>query len=183
MDNESIQAIIDFWFVQHGPGDWFAENPDFDEAIRQNFLTVYEQLSKSGLPEHWRQSAQGYLAAILVLDQFPRNLFRQQPRAFATDAQALELAREAVTVGLDRELPETQRVFVYMPFQHSEVLADQQRSCELFRELGNDYYTDYAVRHLEVIQRFGRFPHRNAILGRENTVAEQAYLAQPGSGF
>ena len=178
----TAEQVLNFWFVEHGPSDWFGKNPAFDELISQRFLAVYEQLA-TGVSADDMHDAETALAAILVLDQFPRNLFRDSPQAFATDPQALELARQAVNRGLDQQLRTEQRVFMYMPFEHSENIADQDRSCELFAELGNDYYSDYARRHRDVIRCFGRFPHRNAILGRRNTAAEADYLAMPGSGF
>lgn len=178
----TVKQVLAFWFVEHGPDDWFSKNTAFDERIRERFLDVYEQLA-ADVSIADVDDGESTLAAILVLDQFPRNLFRSSPQAFATDPQALSLARHAVSRGFDKQLHTEQRVFIYMPFEHSENLADQDRSCELFAELGNDYYSDYARSHREVIRCFGRFPHRNAILGRRNTAAEADYLATPGSGF
>lgn len=177
-----VRDILGFWFDEHGPADWFGKNDAFDEQIRQRYLGIHEQLSAGTDPEGI-ENAETCLAAILVLDQFPRNMFRGTPGAFATDAQALELARQAVDRELDHILQKLQRVFLYMPFEHSEDLTDQETSCALFTEIGDEYYSDYARRHWEVIHRFGRFPHRNAILGRTSTDAEKEYLAAPGAGF
>jgi uncharacterized protein (DUF924 family) len=123
------------------------------------------------------------LAAILVLDQFPRNMFRDDPRAFATDQAALTLSKRAIGEGLDLRLPPEQRAFIYMPFQHSEALDDQARSIEIFTSLGAPLNLDFARRHEAIIARFGRFPHRNAVLGRESTEDEIAFLKEPGSSF
>jgi len=138
---------------------------------------------KDEVPPNWLESAEGFLAAILVLDQFPRNMFRGSAQAFATDAQALALSKRAIAEGLDMKLPPEKRCFVYIPFQHSEDLADQRRSLELFTALGNPENLDFAKRHEEIIARFGRFPHRNASLGRATTPEEEAFLKQPGSSF
>ncbi|MEJ2518190.1 MAG: DUF924 domain-containing protein, partial [Methyloceanibacter sp.] len=135
------------------------------------------------VPDAWLRNPQGRLAAILVLDQFPRNIYRGSPRAFATDEEALALSRDAIAAGADKELPPEQRAFLYMPFQHTETLADQRRSLELFEALGNPENLDFAARHYEIIERFGRFPHRNAVLGRVSTPEELAFLEQPGSSF
>jgi uncharacterized protein (DUF924 family) len=121
-------------------------------------------------------------ARIIVLDQFPRNMFRGTPRAFATDGLALAAARHAIANGYDRDWLRVEKIFAYLPFEHSEALADQERACELMRPLGEEQY-DYALRHYKIIERFGRFPHRNAILGRASTAEEIEFLKQPGSGF
>ena len=135
------------------------------------------------MPDSWLSAPRGWLAAILVLDQFPRNLFRGDARAFATDEAALGLAKRAIAEGIDLKLTPAQRSFVYMPFQHSEEKADQARSIELFTALGNPLNLDFAIRHKDIIDRFGRFPHRNAILGRTTTDEEATFLKQPGSSF
>ena len=135
------------------------------------------------MPESWRAEARGWLAAILVLDQFPRNLFRGDARAFATDEAALDLAKRAIAEGIDLKLPPEQRAFVYMPFQHSEQKADQARPIELFSALGNPLNLDFAIRHKAIIDRFGRFPHRNEIFGRTSTDEEVVFLQQPGSSL
>jgi uncharacterized protein (DUF924 family) len=182
MAGNRIEEIVQFWFEELTSEDWFKADEARDALILTRFGDVYEQL-KEGVPESWLAEAKGWLAAILVLDQFPRNLFRGDARAFATDADALDLAKRAIAEGIEMQLPPEQRSFVYMPFQHSEHKADQARSVGLFTALGNPLNLDFAVRHKEIIDRFGRFPHRNEILGRKSSDEEVAFLQQPGSSF
>lgn len=186
--------VLDFWFGAPGSAEfgqtrkcWFEKNPAFDEEIRRRFLSALEDAAAERLAG-WAAQPEGLLALIVLLDQFPRNLFRNQPRAFATDSLALGLARQALKQGFDGKLMPVQRVFAYLPYEHSEDLAMQDRSVTLFAGLaeGRDgfaSYLDYAEKHRAVIRRFGRFPHRNAILGRASTPEEIEYLAQPGAGF
>ncbi|WP_445299428.1 MULTISPECIES: DUF924 family protein [unclassified Microcoleus] len=145
------------------------------------------ELAASGQLDSWHDSPENCLALILLLDQFPRNMFRGTPQAFATDSKALATAEYAVNNNFDPELLTVQKLFVYLPFQHSENLENQQKSVELFRQLSgepeSDSLIEYAQQHLEIIERFGRFPHRNEILGRETTPEEAEFLRQPGSGF
>ena len=183
--------VLDFWFGREGePGygefreAWFRKDPEFDQQIRDRFETLYETAA-SGELDDWKEEARSCLALVIVLDQFPRNMFRGDPRSYATDRKAQETAEHAVDRALDRELPEFQRTFLYIPFMHSEDLEHQRRSVELFRGLGGSE-TDssyYAVRHMEIIERFGRFPHRNEVLGRRTTPEEAEFLTQPGSSF
>lgn len=176
--------VLHFWFDEVQPQQWFQKNDDFDETIRQRFLTVYE-MAADGLCDSWRDDPAGCVALCIVLDQFPRNMFRGQGRAFATDAAALLTAKYAVGKGFDQLVPLERRHFLYLPYEHSESLSDQKRCVELFakvREQDPIGY-DYAVRHLQVIEKFGRFPHRNGALGRASTPEEEAYLAEPGAGF
>jgi uncharacterized protein (DUF924 family) len=187
-----IDEILTFWFedptgvMAKNRKAWFAKDPAFDQAIRDRFLPTYEQAAVGQLDD-WQETAPGILALILVLDQFPRNLFRGEPRSFATDGKALDLAQTAIARGLDQQLPLIQRWFVYMPLMHSEDLAVQHQAVDVFRQFADDPETQssypYAIKHRDVIEQFGRFPHRNAILGRENTPAETAFLKQPGSSF
>ena len=185
--------ILEFWFGKPDDADygksrkvWFTKNPEFDDEVRSRFLNVHNQAAAGELDD-WKTTPQGCLALIILLDQFPRNMFRGQPQAFATDSQALAYARHAVTQGFDKELPKLQRWFVYLPFEHSENLAAQRQCVELCEQMDDDLDTreaiDYAYRHLRVIERFGRFPHRNQILGRETTPEEAEFLKQPGSSF
>ncbi|NJK74674.1 MAG: DUF924 domain-containing protein [Richelia sp. CSU_2_1] len=187
------REILDFWFDKADSPEfgksqkkWFEKNLDFDSEVRSRFLSQYE-LAVSGQLDAWQDSAQECLALIIILDQFSRNMFRGTPQAFAADDRALIAAEKAVKNQFDRELLPVQRWFIYLPFEHSENLAHQQKSVELFSQLGSDsdsqMVIDYAKRHLEVIARFGRFPHRNQILGRETTLEEAEFLKQPGSGF
>ncbi|NEQ21248.1 MAG: DUF924 domain-containing protein [Microcoleus sp. SIO2G3] len=186
-------TILEFWFGKPDEADygksrkvWFTKNPEFDDEVRSRFLNVHNQAA-AGKLDDWKTTPQSCLALIILLDQFPRNMFRGQPQAFATDPQALAYAKYAVTQGFDKELPKLQRWFVYLPFEHSENLADQHQCVELCEQMDDDPDTreaiDYAYRHLRVIERFGRFPHRNQILGRETTPEEAEFLKQPGSSF
>ncbi len=176
------RAVLDFWFDEVGKDRWFNGDRGIDASIRERFLPVFETASIR-LPADALTRSDAALAAVVLLDQFPRNMFRATPRAFATDLQARAVAANAVDQGLDRDLTQDQRCFLYLPFEHSESLYDQDRSVELFEALGNAEYTRYARAHRDVIARFGRFPHRNAILARQSTPDEVKYLAEPGSGF
>lgn len=185
-DQPSAAQVLLFWFG--GPGEagkaqkrWFEKSDAFDRDIRGRFLALYER-GASGALAGWKDTPRECLALIVLLDQFPRNMFRGTPRAFATDALALAAARHALAAGYDRDWLRVEKIFAYLPFEHSEALADQQRACELMRPLGEEQY-DYALRHKAIIERFGRFPHRNAILGRDSTPEEIEFLQQPGSGF
>lgn len=179
---DPVEAVIHFWFEELSPKDWYGAPPHVDAAVTAGFGATYEVL-KDRVPQTWPRTPRGMLAAILVLDQFPRNMFRGTRLAFATDSLALELAKEAISTAADMDLPPEQRCFVYMPYQHAENRIDQVRSVELFTALGDPVNLDYAERHRAVIERFGRFPHRNAILGRVSTTEEIAFLKQKGSAF
>lgn len=172
------QQLLDFWFGQDRKA-WFEKNPAFDEDIRTRFLALYEQAAAGGL-EDWQRAPNSCLALVILLDQLPRNMFRSSARAFAADARALAAARVIVERGWDKDMTEDERTFAYLPFEHSESLEDQEMSLRLFA--GNPNY-EWARRHWEIIRRFGRFPHRNAILGRTSTPEEIAFLKTPGSGF
>lgn len=185
--------VLVFWFGD--PGDegygrarpqWFVKDPAFDAAIARQFGLVIDAALAGGL-NSWRATPAGDLARIIVLDQFTRNVFRDTPGMIAGDALALAAAREMVDAGADRSLPAVQRSFCYLPFEHSENLADQDRSVQLFETLRDDPHAggtlEWAIRHREVIRRFGRFPHRNEILGRVSSPAEIEFLNQPGSRF
>jgi len=176
----SAEEVLRFWFDEH-PKDWFVKNPAFDEAIRSRFLALHEVAAAGRLPG-WAQAPRACLALVIVLDQFPRNMFRGTARAFAADAQAREAARVILAHGWDQAMTQPERLFAYLPFEHSESLQDQDLSCELMKDFEPEQYR-YAVRHREIIERFGRFPHRNDILGRESTAAEIEFLKSPGSGF
>ena len=177
--------VIAFW-REAGPKRWFEKDAGFDEEIRRRFLALHETAAAGKLTD-WEASAESALALLILLDQFPRNMFRGSARAFASDALAREAARQALRQGHDRGLLPAERMFLYLPFEHSEALDDQVLCCELMRPLAEfeetkDVY-DYAVRHYEIIARFGRFPHRNEALGRASTPEENEFLQQPGSGF
>jgi uncharacterized protein (DUF924 family) len=181
--------VLDFWFgapgtPQHGKSraEWFKKSADFDALIRVRFLPLYEQ-AVAGQLAHWSDSPLTLLALIIVLDQFPRNLFRESPRAFATDAMALAAAQQMTSLHWDERLNIVERQFVYLPFEHAEDIEAQRESMRLFASLGNADLLEWARKHAVIVERFGRFPHRNAVLGRVSTPAEMAFLKQPGSGF
>lgn len=182
------EEILDFWFGgEEGFREaWFRRDEDFDREVRERFQEDYERATAGELDD-WMASPRGTLALVLLLDQFPRNLFRDDPRAYATDGKARQVANHAVSTGLDRGLQPIERMFVYLPFEHSEDLEDQRRSVELFLTLDGDLENpeilDYALRHQRVIERFGRFPHRNEILGRATTPEEAAFLEGRGAPF
>src|SRR5437868_937605 len=169
-----IEQVLHFWFEELRPQDWFTRDPQVDETIRNRFLSLYERLAKH-IPQEATATARGALATVIVLDQFPRNLFRDSPRAFATDALALSIADRAIQSSLDQQLPAQQRQFLCMPFQHCEDRATQAKSVELFAAISAETH-DYAQRHRAVIDRFGRFPHRNAVLGRPSTPEEVEFM-------
>ena len=179
--------VLDFWFDQP-PKNWFVKNAAFDAAVRARFGATIDVALAGGLRDWDEQGAGGALARILVLDQFTRNAWRDTPTAFAGDALALAAARELVDSGAYLTLTPQQRSFAYMPFEHAEDAAMQARAIDLFMQLTEEHPAfadslDYARRHSDVIARFGRFPHRNAILGRPSTPEETAFLTQPGSRF
>jgi len=181
--------VLSFWFGEEpGPArpEWFRKDAAFDEEIRRRFGELHGAAARHEL-DHWRASPEPMLALVVVLDQFSRNLYRNDPRAFAQDDHALECAKEAIARGDDLGLLPVQRQFLYLPFEHSEDLAEQEVCVELMRSLEafepTRGLTDWAVRHRDIIRRFGRFPHRNACLGRESTPEEVEFLKQPGSGF
>ncbi|HTN27053.1 MAG TPA: DUF924 family protein [Burkholderiales bacterium] len=176
----NAQSVLDFWFRGNEERkEWFQKDPAFDDEIRARFLPLYEEAARGALAA-WKHSPRECLALIILLDQFPRNMFRGDARTYATDALALDAARHAVAAGYDRALSEVERTFIYLPFEHSENLADQETALRLFA--GHANY-EWARKHWEIVRRFGRFPHRNAILGRQSTPAEIEFLRQPGSGF
>ena len=181
-----IDEILEFWFgseSEPGYGEfrkkWFAAEPEFDREIRERFLETYAQ-ARAGRLDHWRGHPRSTLALVIVLDQFSRNMFRDTPGMYETDEKALAVAGDAVEKGFDGQLPSFQRWFLYMPFVHSEDVGDQRRAVELFEGLedhqsGDDRYQDW---QLKTIERFGRFPHRNEILGRESTPEEKEFLEE-----
>ena len=170
--------VLAFWRAA-GEQKWFAKNDAFDAEIKSRFLPTYEAAAKGALSD-WEATPEGALALTIVLDQFPRNMFRRDARAFAADAAARAVADRALARGFDRQVPEDQRLFFYLPFEHSEAMADQDRCCALIKALGNPDLLHWAELHADIIRRFGRFPHRNAVLGRTTTPAEKAYLDADG---
>ena len=198
---ETIDTILSRWFGEESSAAtiaadrkklWWGKDETVDEEIKDRFRETVEAVAE-GEVNHWRDSADGLLASIICTDQFPRNMFRGDPRAFQYDELALELAHQAVATSEDQNLAPIQRVFVYMPFEHAESLEMQNEAVRLFTELESAVdeserelfqgYTQFAHRHQEIIERFGRFPHRNEILGRSTTNEEAEFLKQPGSSF
>lgn len=178
-----IAEILDFCFADGATRKWFEKDAAFDRAVRERLGPLHEQAAVGAL-DHWRESPEGSLALCVLLDQVPRNLFRDDARAFATDAAARAVTRHALERGFDRHLPQVQRLFLYLPLEHSETLEDQELCVRLVGALdGDPDWLDYAVRHRDIIARFGRFPHRNAALGRATTPEEARFLTEPGSSF
>ena len=177
--NKTAEDVYRFWFEEYGPDDWFAGTPEFDAVIAERFADTHAAIAK-GEGWTWRTDATGRLAEIIVLDQFSRQLHREDPRAFAQDGMALVLAQEMVAGGFDKQLAEDRRMFAYMPYMHSESLVVHQEAIELFTALGNENALDFEKKHYEVIARFGRFPKRNAALGRASSPEERAYIEETG---
>jgi len=173
-----IASVLEFW-ESAGPERWFAHNESFDANFRQHFLDLHYAAARREC-EDWLLSAEGALALLILLDQFPRNCFRGSAHAYATDGLALHYAQRAVDAGFDREVAPALRMFFYLPFEHSEDLAEQERSVTLHRGLPDAGADQWAVLHQDIIRRFGRFPHRNASLGRPSTAEEQQFLDDGG---
>lgn len=201
MEQPTPEEVLKFWFGEldaDGRGRpevaarWFSKSDAFDAEVRARFGGLHAELA-AGRTEGWLDSPRHRLAYVIVLDQLSRNMFRGTPGMFATDALALAQSKEAIALGEDRRLALAERTFLYMPLMHSEVLADQDRCVELFRAFAEELSGElraavlnnhsFAVRHRDIVARFGRFPHRNATLGRPSTEEELAFLTQPGSGF
>lgn len=178
----NAQAVLDFWFKELSREQWFAKDEGLDATITQRFGATLAAAAQCEL-FHWRGSAVGRLAEIIVLDQFSRNVYREQAAAFANDSLALALAQEAVRLKLDLELSTEQKAFLYMPYMHSESLAIHDVAMKLYDQPGLEYNLEFEIKHRDIIARFGRYPHRNALLGRQSTAEEQEFLTQPGSSF
>ena len=184
--------VLDFWFDPAHAAHWFAKDVAFDEQIRRRFAVAADDAAQGRL-DAWASNPADWLALLILLDQFPRNLHRGDAQAWAADVKAQRIALSGLAGGFDQALPPLQRVFAYLPLEHAEDMGLQQRAVTLFEALHAQApvagrarfaeFLDYARRHREVIARFGRFPHRNAVLGRDSTAAEREYLAQPGAGF
>ncbi|MBF0446876.1 MAG: DUF924 domain-containing protein [Magnetococcales bacterium] len=186
---DRIDDVITFWFGPKNSEEfgkdrliWFKKDDDFDESIRNRFLNLYEDAFSSKL-DNWIETPDGALALCVVLDQFPRNMFRNDPRSFQSDAMARIIADKALSKGYDKVFPPPMRKFFFLPFEHSEDMTDQKRCIDLFKEAGDEEGLVWAIKHLEIIERFGRFPHRNATLNRSSTQEELDFLKQPGSSF
>jgi len=176
--NVTPADVVGFW-REAGYERWYSKDDAFDAEIRRRFLAVW-QAAVAGKLDHWQDSDEGALALLIVLDQFSRNMFRGDAQAFGADAKAREVADRAIARGVDQRTAAVMRQFIYLPFEHSESLSDQERSVSLFRALGDAENLRYAEIHADIIRRFGRFPHRNDILGRTTTDEEQAFLQSGG---
>ena len=174
--------VIKFWFEELTPKQWFNSSEELDNKIYRRFGMIHDAATKGEL-DSWRVTPEGSLAEIIVLDQFSRNIYRGKPGAFANDLAALVLAQEAIRKGFHIKLETFKRSFFYMPFMHSESLPVHKTAVRLFNEPGLEDYFDYEIKHKKIIKRFGRFPHRNQILGRNSTSEEKEFLSQPGSSF
>ncbi len=178
----NYQCILDFWFKEIEPAQWWKKDTDFDRLITERFTDVYISVAACEC-DHWRASPEGRLAEIIVLDQFSRNMFRDTARAFAMDSLALVLAQQAIAAEADLALTPQQCSFLYMPFMHSESAEIHRRAVELYSRNGLQDNLDFELRHRAIIERFGRYPHRNALLQRQSSPQELEFLRQPGSSF
>ncbi len=177
----TVSKILEFWFDEIPPARWFAKDARFDAELRRRFMGDYLDIQTGG-HERYLKSAHSILAAVLLLDQFSRNLYRGDPRAYAEDWRAIALSRHAVDQGLDGEIEEYRRAFLYMPFMHSEDPSDHEQAVRLFSKLSDPRYLEFEMKHKAVIDRFGRYPHRNEVLGRQSTPQELEFIAEHG-GF
>ncbi|MEM8830203.1 MAG: DUF924 family protein [Cyanobacteria bacterium P01_G01_bin.19] len=182
MSKSQFSEVLNFWFAESTKPKWFKKSPEFDREIKQRFESMYCE-AKTGELDDWSNVPHSALALIILLDQFPRNMYRQTSQAFATDDRAVELAKHAIAHNYQQSLTKEQQTFLYMPLMHSEDRSDQAMCVKLFEELGKEDNLKFARKHQEIINRFDRFPHRNQTLGRKSTSAEQEFLTQPGSSF
>lgn len=178
----SVQDVLDFWFEELSPSDWFSGGESIDKRIVDRFSGLHASATKGELYA-WRETSLGRLAEVIVLDQFSRNIGRNSALAFASDAMALVLAQEAVAGEFDKALTTQQKSFLYMPYMHSESLVIHEQAVELFSQEGLEHNLDFEFKHKVIIERFGRYPHRNEILGRSSSEEEIAFLQEPGSSF
>lgn len=189
LPSETVARVIAFWFGEPGSPtegeprkEWFVQDDAFDQAIAERF-TEEMDAAADGRLDGLMDTPLGCVTLVILLDQFPRNVFRNSPAAFACDQKARTVTRHALERGFDAEMKAVHRLFLYLPLEHSECLSDQDVSVELFRQLGNAEWLDYAIKHRDLIARFDRFPHRNAVLGRTPTAEEEAFLKENGRGF
>ncbi|MDV7339690.1 DUF924 family protein [Terasakiella sp. A23] len=187
--NQDIKSLLEFWFSSSTPGEmnthrkeWWVKDPEFDRRIQDEFSPLFEK-ADAGELDDWKETPLGCVALALLLDQFPRNMFRGKARAFASDEKARALTRHVLDKGFDKNLPIGARLFLYLPLEHSEDLQDQNDCIKLVESMGDEGYLDFAKKHQVIIKRFGRFPHRNETLGRTSTNEEVAFLSEPGSSF
>ncbi|MDB5522841.1 MAG: hypothetical protein JWM58_604 [Rhizobium sp.] len=174
-DPASVGKVLDFWFSETVEAHWFESDPEIDRQIAERFGDLQRQASAGEL-SGWMKNAESALALVILLDQFPRNMFRGSPRAFASDDLAREVSRVAIANAFDQQRSTTERAFFYLPLMHSEDLIDQTECVRLYRRLNDENGLDYAIQHHDIIARFGRFPHRNKVIGRENSEAELEFL-------
>lgn len=179
---DAMNDLLTFWFEERTRKRWFDPDPAFDQEVRERFGALLGEAANGAL-KSWESTAEGALALCILLDQLPRNIHRGTPDAFAYDARARAVAERALARGYDKSLPVPHRMFLYLPFEHSENLDDQERSVQLFTDMGDPEGLRYAERHRDIVARFGRFPHRNKILGRTTTPEEEAFLQEPLSSF
>ena len=180
--SSSADKVLKFWFDDLSPQQWFMQSDQVDTTIRNKFLDTHNKAAAGEL-DNWRKDARGSLAEIIILDQFSRNLYRNTPQAFAQDGMALVLAQEAIAKGFEDDLSKEQVQFLYLPFMHSESLVIHERAVELYTALGQEMNLEFEMKHKAIIERFGRYPHRNAILERESTPEEIEFLKGPDSSF
>lgn len=179
---KTVDDVLKYWYETLTPEDWWRKSDEVDADIRARFLDLYRQAVAGDLND-WADDPAGVLALVIVLDQFPRNMFRDTADMYASDEQAIAIARKAVERGLDKQIPKERRLFLYLPFEHSEKLADQDLCCDLVAALGDDQAFEFAEAHRRIVRRFGRFPHRNALLERVSTAEETEFLKEDGSSF
>ncbi|OIO72506.1 MAG: hypothetical protein AUJ57_05770 [Zetaproteobacteria bacterium CG1_02_53_45] len=182
MKATSMVDVLQFWFAELEPRQWWVKDEGLDREIEARFGALHRDAAAAKL-YNWREDATGRLAEIIILDQFSRNIFRDTPLAFACDGMALVLAQEAVRIGADQEFDTPEKAFFYMPYMHSESMAIHTQAVKLFDQPGSEFNLEFELKHKAIIDRFGRYPHRNAILGRESTAEEVEFLTQPGSSF
>lgn len=182
MNQNNIRDILSFWFEELEPRQWWVRDEQLDREIESRFGRLHQQAVAGELSD-WRETPAGRLAEIIILDQFSRNIFRDTPKAFAFDGMALVLAEEAVRTGADRAFEAPEKAFFYMPYMHSESAAIHEQALKLFDQPGVEFNLEFEIKHKAIIDRFGRYPHRNEILGRESTPAEIEFLTQPDSSF
>lgn len=174
-DADPVRQILDFWFSENVEAHWFDPDAGIDRQITERFGGLHDRARAGGLDD-WKKQAESALALVILLDQFPRNMFRGSPRAFESDAKAREVSRAALESGFDRLQPPRERAFFYLPLMHSENLPDQDECVRLYRELQYEDHLDFAIEHRDIIARFGRFPHRNKVLGRQSSAEELEFL-------
>jgi uncharacterized protein (DUF924 family) len=176
------QEILKFWFEEIEESKWWVKDAAFDQLIIEKYSEIHRSAARCELYE-WRRCPEGRLAEVIVLDQFSRNMFRDSPLAFTNDSLALALSQEAIAIGADESLDSTRRSFFYLPLMHSESSKIHEVALELYKKGGNKVSIEFELKHKSIIDRFGRYPHRNIVLGRESTEEEIAFLMQPGAGF